>query len=105
MSTAATPIKSTELSPSQILIIGKIQEVTSFENGGYTTEVVMPAADQYSMPAVVEIRSEKRLGNKDDEIRQVCQISGWPRKFNYKDKNTGQQRFGRRIEMALRPVD
>ena len=83
MSTAATPIKSTELSPSQILIVGKIQEVTSFENGGYTTEVVMPAADQYSMPAVV----------------------GWPRKFNYKDKNTGQQRFGRRIEMALRPVD
>lgn len=105
MATAeATPIKHAAQA-GVVKIAGKIENVTSFNNGGFATQVMLPAEDQYSMPAHVEIRSDKRLGSKGEEIDVLCAISGWPRKWSKVDKETGEQRSGTSINMVLRAVE
>lgn len=76
-----------------VRIAGKIQH-TRRGNGIFYTVVVSPARDEYSHPSRVEIRSRDRLGQNDDVINVICQLSGSVREFNYRDKNTGESMTG-----------
>jgi len=76
--------------PMQALIVGKIEAVTQYD-GKRLTRVLCPAADLYSRPSVVQVRSTSRLGQKGDEISVTCTLSGYARKpYKSTDRETGE---------------
>ncbi|ENU8965148.1 DNA-binding protein G5P [Salmonella enterica] len=82
-------------------VTGKIKRYNN-SGGFYYTTVVSPAADAYSYPPVVRIKSKKSLGRIGDEIMDVhCRITGYERSFPYTDKQTGEQIKGYNVDMLL----
>ncbi|ENP7124472.1 DNA-binding protein G5P [Klebsiella pneumoniae] len=82
-------------------VTGKIKR---FNNSGgfYYTTIVSPAADAYSFPPVIRIKSKKPLGLIGDEITDVhCRITGYERSFSYTDKQTGEKSKGYNVDMLL----
>ncbi len=89
---AATPIQSarTTLQPMQVVIKGRVEASRLYEGYRYT-RITTPAADAYSRPQTVEIRSKGKLGDKLDEVTVVATLGGFPRKpYQSKDKETGE---------------
>lgn len=77
------------------ILSGKITSVRRHDDFTYT-EITLPAQDEYSSPATVEIRSKKRIGQGNDSVQVEVQCGGYRgRAFNYTDKQTGEQ-FSRR---------
>ena len=71
----------------QARIAGRIQGVRRVTANGSTvfrTLFKLPAADQYSSPATVEVRSDERLGSTGDELSIVVNIGGYPRTYESK---------------------
>ena len=95
MSTSpASEIKS-QIRLNQALLAGRVNSVRKADDTVYT-EVTLPAPDQYSQPAAVEIRSRKRLGQVGETIEVQVICGGYRGKsFVYTDKDTGE-RFTRR---------
>jgi hypothetical protein len=74
----------------QVAISGRIEGSKTYEGKRYT-QVMTPAADAYSRPQMVEVRSKSRLGDKGEEISCHCVLGGFQRKaYETKDKNTGE---------------
>jgi len=94
----STPIPSEQKSAkpvNQALLAGRVNSVRKADDTVYT-EVTLPAPDQYSQPAAVEIRSRKRLGQVGETIEVQVICGGYRGKsFVYTDKDTGE-RFTRR---------
>ncbi|MBP4045187.1 MULTISPECIES: hypothetical protein [Chromobacterium] len=94
MSTPQEAIKL-NLKPNQSLLRGRVNTIRKAEEF-YFTEVTLPAPDEYSQPAVVEIRSRKRIGQAGDTVECLIGCGGYRGKsFVYTDKETGE-RFNRR---------
>ncbi|NHZ93927.1 single-stranded DNA-binding protein [Massilia sp. CCM 8733] len=73
-----------------VMVVGRLEGSKSYEGKRYT-QVMTPAADAYSRPQLVEIRSKGRLGEKGDEISCHCVLGGFQRKaYETKDKQTGE---------------
>ena len=86
-STSLTAAPGRVLPPMCMLIVGKVEAVRKYEDTTYT-RVVCPAADLYSKPSVVEIRSSSRIGSRDEEIKVVGRLSGYKRKpYQVKDQH------------------
>lgn len=82
----------------EVSVVGRIEEVQRYE-GTYSTRVICPAADQYSQPQNVKIRSKSRIGSRDELITVTCRLGGYKRKvFHAVDKETGER-------VAVVPVD
>ncbi|OQS46892.1 hypothetical protein B0T49_06950 [Chromobacterium violaceum] len=87
---ANTAPQKLSLGPNQCVVVGRIKERRA--HGGHVfTTIIQPAPDEYSMPGIVEVRSKKSLGQAGDDVRQLCQCSGYTNKpFESKDKDTGE---------------
>lgn len=73
-----------------VIVMGRIEGSKAYEGKRYT-QVMTPAADAYSRPQLVEIRSKARLGEKGEEISCECILGGFQRKpYETKDKQTGE---------------
>lgn len=73
-----------------VVVAGRVEGSKSYEGKRYT-QVMTPAADAYSRPQLVEIRSKARLGDKGEEISCQCLLGGFQRKpYETKDKQTGE---------------
>lgn len=73
-----------------VVVAGRIEGSKTYEGKRYT-QVMTPAADVYSRPQLVEIRSKTRLGEKGEEISAPCVLGGFQRKaYETKDKQTGE---------------
>ena len=80
-----------QLGFNQMMLRGRIEDTRRHENTQYT-RVLCPAADEYSNPQTMEIRSKARLGQKGETITQLCLVGGYKRKpFMATDKDTGEQ--------------
>ncbi len=92
---SAVPTTSTELKGLPVMtvrVIGKVDTMRRHE-GSYYTQVLTPAADEYSRPQVLEIRSKQKLGDKEDKIDIQCTLGGYRRKpYKFTDKDTGEIR-------------
>lgn len=78
------------LKPRQMQIVGKILRTRRYERFTYTT-VVCPAADEYSKPQVVEIRSDRKFGDRDDLVTVTAQLGGYEGKpYRHTDKDSGE---------------
>lgn len=76
--------------PMRVLVAGRIENSRSHDGTRYT-HVMTPAADAYSRPQLLEIRSKQKLGDKGEEITVSCTLGGYQRKaYQAKDKNTGE---------------
>lgn len=90
MSTPQEAIKL-NLKPNQSLLRGRVNTIRKAEEC-YFTEVTLPAPDEYSQPAIVEIRSRKRIGQAGDTVECLTACGGYRGKsFVYTDKETGER--------------
>lgn len=86
-------------------VTGKIKRFNS-SGGFYYTTIVAPAADSYSFPPVIRIKSKKPLGRLGEEITDViCRVTGYERSFPYTDKQTGEQSKGYNVHMLLELIE
>lgn len=96
----------TESGPAgQVVISGKLNEIRDLHSGGFVAVITMPAPDPYSHPATVEVMCRSRPGRQGDDVSVIARVGGWLRRFQYTDKQTGQQREGSRCELSLRELD
>lgn len=87
----AAPKAGRQMGFNQMMVRGRVEETRRHGNTSYT-RVLCPAADEYSRPQTLEIRSKSRLGQKGDTITQLCLVGGYKRKpFMATDKDTGEQ--------------
>lgn len=95
MSTPSVPETKAQPRLNQAFLAGRVNAVRKAEDVVFT-EVTLPAPDQYSSPATVEIRSRKRLGQVGETVEVPVACGGYRGKpFVYTDKETGE-RFNRR---------
>ena len=74
----------------RVLVKGRIEKSRTREGVRYTL-VLTPAADAYSRPQLLEIRSKVKIGDAGEEISRFCTLGGYQRKaYQAKDKNTGE---------------
>lgn len=66
--------------------------------------VAMPAPDPYSHPTTVEISSDHRLGQKDEDVKVVCRVTGFLRSYKATDKDTGEVSTVRTADVRLQAV-
>lgn len=54
--------------------------------------VTLPAEDEFSSPATVEINAGERLGEAGTAIKVTCRIGGFRRQYRSTDQETGEQK-------------
>lgn len=82
--------KHPHIIPMQVMVKGRIETSRSHEGKRYT-HVMTPAADAYSRPQLLEVRSKAKFGEKGEEVSVSCVLGGYQRKaYQAKDKNTGE---------------
>ena len=107
MSTQPTPLPSSRpvAAALQVLVRGKVEASRRFDGKRYT-RIVTPAADAYSRPQVVEVRSVAKLGDVGEETEVTCRLGGYTRKaYRVTDKDTGEQTMVTPVDMTLDAVE
>lgn len=93
------------LRPMEVTITGRIEEVQRYE-GTYNTRIICPAADQFSQPQNVKVRSKTRIGSKEEMVTITARLGGYKRKpFKATDKETGEIAMVVPVDMTLDLVD
>lgn len=92
MSAVLNPVPSiAKAAPMTVLVVGKVEAVRRYENKVYT-RVICAAPDLYSRPSTVEIRSNARMGQRDEEISVTARLGGFTRKaYRVTDRESGEQ--------------
>lgn len=84
--TAAKP------APMCVRVVGKVLRVRRHEQHTYTT-VITPAADEYSRPSVVEVRSKQRFAERDEQADFMGRLGGYEgRAYRVTDRDSGEQK-------------
>ena len=74
----------------RVSIRGKIIRSRRFEEHIHTA-IMCPAKDEFSKPQVVEVRSRRKIGEREDIITVECDLGGFERKaFQMRDAETGE---------------
>ena len=90
--TAEKPVPFASQKPLQVLIKGKVLRCRRYDQHFYTA-VITPAADQYSKPSIVEVRSKARFAEVDEETSCTALLGGFEGKsYRVTDRDTGEQR-------------
>lgn len=86
--TPQTPEKTSAIPFGRVAIRGRVKAVRRNRGarGGFQTLVVLPAPDQFSSPAFVEINSTERLAEPDADWQGWCTVGGYRR--TYKTEQT-----------------
>lgn len=89
MAEATKPAQAATL--GQARIAGRIDAVRSKstqQGKMFLTLLKLPAADAYSSPSTVEVRSGERLGGNGEEISILVRIGGYPRSYKPDGEDT-----------------
>lgn len=94
-SQAGAVSQSKPLPARHVLITGRVFSTrrTQSKNGPFSLTVLKLAApDEFSSPETVELRSEKKLGERGETISVVCRVGGYGRSYDKKetDDDTGE---------------
>ena len=76
----------------QIHLEGKIVGTRQTNDGRTVSDIMQPAADEYSSPNVFSVMSDNRIGDKDSVVSIMVGVRGWIRTAQYVDKQTGEQK-------------
>lgn len=83
---------SKALPAGQIRIVARIQSQRRVGGGAqatFLTVCIMPAADSFSHPSTIELRSRRPLGAPGSDVDLICTLTGYSRKYNVTDETTG----------------
>ena len=87
---------------NQVSVAGRIDRFDVYE-GKHYTEVIIPAADEYSNPSRVKVVSTRSLGNVGQPVTVDCSIRGYVHTYPItKGQRAGQQ--GREVKTWFVPV-
>ena len=87
---------------NQVSVAGKIDRFDVYE-GKHYTEVIIPAADEYSNPGRVKVVSTRALGAVGQPVTVDCSIRGYVHTFPItRGQRAGQQ--GREVKTWFVPV-
>lgn len=90
--------------PLLCYVVGKVTKA-QFREGKYYTTIICAAKDEYSQPAVVEIRSETRIAEQEEIFKGYAALGGFlGREFEVKDRQTGEVRKARSVILTLDAV-
>jgi len=93
------------LKVGQLLISGRlagVRPISTKQGRKFLHKVQLPAPDEFTSPAIVELRSDQKLADTVGEIvRCKAQLGGYSRSFTYNDKQTGEVIRGEQITMTL----
>lgn len=90
MEAVANLKKSPALKPRQVQVTGKVTRTRRYDKFTYTT-IICPAADEYSKPQIVEVRSDRKFGERDEVVNIVAVLGGFEGKaYRVTDKDTGE---------------
>ena len=106
MSAPVTPTPATPAKKFNVVAVhGRVEDVQRFE-GVYRTRLICPAADEFTAPQKVIVRSKARLGSKDEMIEISCRLGGYQRKpYRVTDKDTGEQTNVTPVDMTLDHIE
>jgi hypothetical protein len=105
MSAVLNTAPSAKVVALQVLVKGKVEASRRFDGKRYT-RIITPAADAYSRPQVVEVRSVSKLGDVGDETEVTCRLGGYTRKpFRTTDKETGETSMVTPVDLTLDAVE
>ncbi|TAK93487.1 MAG: single-stranded DNA-binding protein [Aquabacterium sp.] len=105
MSAVLNTALSAKVVALQVLVKGKVEASRRFDGKRYT-RIITPAADAYSRPQVVEVRSVSKLGDVGDETEVTCRLGGYTRKpFRTTDKETGETSMVTPVDLTLDAVE
>jgi len=105
MSAVLNVAPSAKVVALQVLVKGKVEASRRFDGKRYT-RIITPAADAYSRPQVVEVRSVAKLGDVGDETEVTCRLGGYTRKpFRTTDKETGETSMVTPVDLTLDAVE
>lgn len=103
------PTNAPKLGLAQVFLKGRISYTRTAKTDQGRLHIAIlkiPAVDQYSHPATVEISSATKLGEINDDWQGVCQVTGYPRTFDAKpDPETGEVKTVRTATISLRVVE
>lgn len=110
MSEAASSVTSVQrMKMGESVVKGRLESIVRVQTAQgdvFEHTVRLAAADEYSMPAVIEVRADRRLGQVGGEVTSRVQIGGFPRKpFRVVDKNTGEERLVKPVQVTLTAID
>ncbi len=110
MNAAVQQIAQTGNQPASAVtfIAGRIaaKRRISTQNGPlHLTLVTMPAADEYSSPSTVEVRSKAAIGETGETVRLKCRVGGRARSYKGTDPETGEVRPVRTAEITLELIE
>lgn len=92
--TVAAMPQGRKLQANQGFITGRIfsrRRINTQQGHLYLTVLKLPAPDQYSHPATVELRSTFQLGDVDSDWSGPVQLGGMPNSYDQQDKETGDR--------------
>ncbi len=91
--------------PMQVLVKGRVDARRRYEKTVYT-RVVTPAADPYSRPQTLEVRSAQPVGSVGDLVSLVCVVGGFSRKpYRITDRETGETQTIVPVDITLDVVE
>jgi hypothetical protein len=104
-----TPINTPKLNMGQAYLSGLItnrRRVTGTSGTTWLTILKLPAADKFSHPSTVEVRSTSPVGEINQEWAGVVNVGGFPRSFNGKpDPDTGEIKAIKTAQIHLDVVE
>jgi len=77
--------------PGIVRLVGRVENSrqTGTDRKTFRTLVVTPAADSFSHPSTIEVRSAGRLGAPGNEVDVLCNVIGFKNKPR-KNQETGE---------------
>lgn len=101
----ATGVPSVKV--GQVFLRGRLVAVRrpASQGGLWVHLLVLPAPDQYSSPATIEILSKSRLGERDEDVGVLCRVGGYKRSYRGTDRETGEQRMVQTADVKLFAVE
>lgn len=97
--------------PSQlgrVLLRGRIagaRSVSGRDGQLWLTLVTLPAPDEFTRPAIVEIQSRQRIGKLGDDFHGAVIVGGYGNNYESKDRDTGEVISVRSARVTLTLAD
>lgn len=82
-----------------------VRRISGREGPVFITIIRLPAADAFSSPATVELRSKDRIGQAGDDVNVSVRIGGYGRSYKATDPETGEQRVVQTADNSLTVVE
>lgn len=95
-SVSPTQAKKYTLSRNMMQLFGRVDSFKR-EDKDYRTVITLPSNDEFSKPQTVQVNSKSSIGQRGDVVDILVTPAGFYSKFQYPDKQTGEQRNGDKV--------